>query len=204
MTNLLASLRLLLATSLVCVVGYTGLFLLLGRVLTPETAQGSLIRNAAGDIVGGRLVAQAFTSERYFHPRPSAVDYDAAGAGGSNLSPTNPAILKRNRPEGSGTVPQELLTASGSGLDPHITEAGARFQVERVAEARGLDPEELNSLITAKLRRPGGIFAFEPLINVLELNLALDQRFPKAGNGSSYISEGRKRVKIPFQKGDRN
>jgi len=191
MTNLLASLRLLLATSLVCVVGYTGLFLLLGRVLTPETAEGSLLRNADGDIVGGRLVAQGFTSEYYFHPRPSAADYDAAGAGGSNLAPTNPAILERDRPEGSGPIPQELLTASGSGLDPHITEAGARFQVDRVAESRGLDSGELNALITEHLRRPGGRLAFEPLVNVLELNLALDQRFPKAGNGSSYISEGR-------------
>lgn len=181
MKNLLASLRLLLATSLVCVVGYTALFLLLGRVLTPDTAEGSLIRNAEGNIVGSSLVAQAFTSAPYFHPRPSAADYDAAGAGGSNLAPTNPAILERARPTGKGPIPQELLTASGSGLDPHITEAGARFQVDRVAAARGLDPEALNALITDQLRRPGGSFAFAPLINVLELNLALDQHFPKPG-----------------------
>lgn len=175
MNNLIASLRLLLVTSAVCVVGYTGLFLLLGRTLTPETAEGSLLRTPEGQVVGSRPIAQAFTRDDFFHPRPSDVDHDGAAAGGSNFSPTNPVLLERRPAEGSGPIPQELLTASGSGLDPHITESGARFQAERIAAARNLPTDEIHGLITRHLRRPGGRLLPEPIVNVLELNLELNQ-----------------------------
>lgn len=175
MKNLIASLRLLLFTSAVCVAGYTGLFLLLGRTLTPETAKGSLLRTPEGQIVGSRLIAQAFTRDDFFHSRPSDVDHDGAAAGGSNFAPTNPVLLDRPLSQGSGPIPQELLTASGSGLDPHITESGARFQAERIAAARNLQPGDIHDIITRHLRRPGGRLLPEPIVNVLELNLALEE-----------------------------
>lgn len=182
MQSLLTSLRLILATLLICVVGYTALILGVARVAAPDTAQGSLITGADGKVVGSRLIAQNFTQPRYFWPRPSAVDYKADAAGGSNKSPTSSDLTDRatktvaqygataERP-----LPAELAAASGGGLDPHITERAALYQAARVAAARSIPPATVEALVRRQAFAPGGTLTPDRLVNVLELNLALDR-----------------------------
>jgi K+-transporting ATPase ATPase C chain len=184
MPTLVASLRLVLATLLVCVAGYTAAILGFAQLVTPESAQGSLITRADGSVVGSRLLAQKFTSPRYFWPRPSAVDYNAAGAGGSNKSPTSPdltaraqAEIERHGASAERPLPDELAAASGGGLDPHLTERAALYQAPRVAVARALPVAEVEELVRAHGFHPGGaLLTPERLVDVLELNLALDER----------------------------
>lgn len=185
MQAFLASLRVAVATMAVCVVGYSAAVLGFAQAVTPETARGSLIIDQQGTVIGSRSVAQAFTQSGYFWPRPSAVDYDGAGAGGSNKSPTSTDLADRASEivvaygaTPDNPLPPELAAASGGGLDPHITESGALYQRVRVAEARGIEPAALETLIAEHAFSPGGIFAQDRLINVLELNLALDQLAP--------------------------
>jgi K+-transporting ATPase ATPase C chain len=180
MASVLSSLRLAAATWLVCVVGYTASILAFAQIVTPETANGSLLVRADGTVVGSRLVAQAFTQPQWFWPRPSAVAHDAAGAGGSNESPAGQTLAERARKtiaiHGATTdrpLPADLAATSGSGLDPHITEAAALHQVERVAAARGTSPSALTALVHRHAFAPGGIFTTGRVVNVLELNLAL-------------------------------
>lgn len=174
--------RIVLATMAICCVLYTLLILAVGQALTPHTANGSLVRNEHGEIIGSEALAQGFSRPEYFWPRPSAVDYNAAAAGGSNWSPTNPKL--RSRAEtiiahlGVGadkTVPADLVTASGSGLDPHITLKAARYQAQRVASARGLPVATVLSLLDRQVQRTGGILTHEPVVNVLLVNMALDR-----------------------------
>jgi K+-transporting ATPase ATPase C chain len=181
MNSLVVSLKILALTLLVCCVAYPLAVLGFARAVRPDSAEGSLVRNAAGEVVGSRLIAQRFTSERYFWPRSSAVGYDGAGAGGSNLAPTNRALTERAREiiarldsGAGGPAPADLVTASGSGLDPHISEAGARLQAARVAAARGLALEAVNAAIDARAFAPGGRLSPARIVNVLELNLAMD------------------------------
>lgn len=182
MKSLIAGIRLVAATMLICVVGYTALILGIARIAAPDTAEGSLIKRQDGTILGSRLIAQKFTQPRYFWPRPSAPDYNASGAAGSNKSPTSPDIADRAR---TNTIPRyaasperplpaDLATASGGGLDPHITERGAMYQAKRVAKARGLALDQIEALVKRHAFAPGGIFTPDRLANVLELNLALD------------------------------
>ncbi|MEE4210221.1 MAG: potassium-transporting ATPase subunit C [Parvularcula sp.] len=194
MSHLLSSLRVALATMLVCVLGYTLLILSFAQAVTPATAQGSLIEGPDGSIIGSRLIAQGFTQAHYLWPRPSAVDYNAAGAGGSNLSPANPALAERAEgliaAHGSvsetNPIPADLVTASGAGLDPHISLDGALFQAERVAAARGVEVGRVRDLIGRLAAEPGGPFTSDPIVNVLEVNLALDAEIPHdaASDGS--------------------
>jgi K+-transporting ATPase ATPase C chain len=167
----MTTLRLILTSIVFCSVLHTFNVLSFARIVAPEKAAGSLVVDAGGKIIGSRLVAQAFTSDRYFHPRPSACGYNAQASAGSNLSPTNPELAVRAREIIAATgataarpIPVDLVTASGSGLDPDITLPTARYQVERVANARGLSADIIEGLLPA-----------EPLVNVLELNLALDR-----------------------------
>jgi K+-transporting ATPase ATPase C chain len=180
MEILITSLRITVITMLVCVVGYTITLLGLASIV-PDTAAGSLIAATDGRIVGSRLIAQNFTQPRYFWPRPSAVDYNGAGAGGSNKSPTSDDLTARARESiaryGASTensLPADLATASGSGLDPHISERAARYQVDRVARARGLAPQRVDDLVEEHVFAPGSPLTADRLVNVLELNLALD------------------------------
>lgn len=180
--SLIASLRVSVATMAICVVGYAGVVWTIGQTFTPFTANGSLLTNEAGDVIGSRQVAQAFTTPGYFWPRPSAVDYNSAGAGGSNKSPTSTEVHDRGveRVAAFGATPEnplpvDLAAASGAGLDPHISEAGALYQVARVAEARGLAVPVLENLVRNHSSLSGGILGTDRIVNVLDLNIALDQ-----------------------------
>lgn len=181
MTYILASIRLWLVTFVVCVIGYAALVLGFAQALTPYRANGSII-TVDGRAVGSALVAQNFASDRYFWPRPSAVDYDGMGAGGSNLSPTSKDLaargaetISRYAASPDSPLPADLVAASGGGLDPHISLAGAFYQIDRVAAARGVAPATLRQMVRDAAQAPGGMFAPEPIVNVLLLNLALDR-----------------------------
>jgi len=161
--------------------------------LFPHQANGSLVR--AGDrIVGSALIGQSFDAPGYFWGRPSATQgrsHDASASAGSNLGPSNPALrqavasrieaLRAAEPSATGPVPVDLVTASGSGLDPHISPAAALFQVDRVARARGLAAEQVRLLVMRHVEsRTAGVLG-EPRVNVLLLNLALDQASQSPG-----------------------
>jgi K+-transporting ATPase ATPase C chain len=168
--------------------GMTGL----SQVLFPSQANGSLITKN-GQVIGSALIGQNFTSAKYFHGRPSATTdtdahgktinspYNAAASTPSNLGPTNKALIERVRgdaktlkAENGAPIPVDLVTSSGSGLDPDITPAGAYFQVSRVAKVRGLPEKRVRALVAQNIEeRWLGLFG-EPHVNVLELNLALD------------------------------
>ena len=182
MTDVAGAVRAAVLSILLCCVAYTLVIWAVAQILVPDTANGSLVKNASGEYVGSRQVAQAFTQDKYFHSRPSAVDYNGAGAAGSNLSPTSPGIteraqeiIKKYGANAENPIPADMVTASGSGLDPHITLAAAKFQMPRVAKARGMSEAELRKIIDSQVEYPGGIMRNEPIVNVLMLNLALDQ-----------------------------
>ena len=169
---------------------YPLVFTGLAQVLFPHQANGSLV-TVNGKVAGSELIGQSFTKPEYFHGRPSAAGnngYDAANSGGSNLGPTNQKLVDRvkadvqkfraENPDYTGPIPADLLTSSGSGLDPHISPASAEAQVARVAKARGVTPDRITELVAKHTDgRQWGIFG-EPRVNVLLLNIDLDHSVP--------------------------
>jgi K+-transporting ATPase ATPase C chain len=183
MKDVFSSLRMFVLSILVCSGAYPSLMLGFATVAAPDSRQGSLVRGDDGTVVGSRLLAQKFTRPDYFWPRPSACDYNASATAGSNLSPTNPKLTERARdiiarlaPPDGESVPADLVTASGGGMDPHITLSAALLQAPRVATARKMTEEDVTRLIHQHADAPTlVVFGGEPIINVLELNVALDQ-----------------------------
>lgn len=182
--TLLTSLAMLAALTAICGIAYPLAVTAVAQLAFPHQANGQLIVRD-GRLVGSRLIGQAFSSAGYFRGRPSAAGsdgYDAAASGGSNLGPTSRALVsavaarvaeaRRERPDAA--VPVDLVTASGSGLDPHISPASAAFQVPRVARARGLADHVVQGLVAAHTEGPAFGWLGEARVNVLELNLALD------------------------------
>jgi potassium-transporting ATPase KdpC subunit len=188
MTHLRPALILLVVLTVVTGVIYPVIVTVIAQVVFPHQANGSLIVKD-GKVIGSSLIGQPFDDPKYFWGRPSATSpfpYNAASSSGSNLSPTNPALVKSVQervdalraadPGNTAPVPVDLVTASGSGLDPHISPAAALYQVNRVAKARKLEPAVVRELVERNTegRRLG--FLGEPRVNVLALNLALDGR----------------------------
>ncbi len=187
--NLLISIRITLVTTLLLGVIYPLVVTGLAQWFFPRQANGELIY-ANGQLAGSELIGQPFTAAGYFHSRPSAAGasgYDATASGGSNLGPTNKILLdrvdasiKEYRNENPGVpVPVDLVTSSGSGLDPDISPAAAAFQVPRIARARGMTQREVRALIRRHTEQRQFGFLGEPRVNVLELNLDLDASHPK-------------------------
>ena len=187
--NLLTALLMTIATTILLGIMYPLVVTGVAQVIFPDKANGSLIRRN-GQVVGSRLIGQSFSGPGYFHSRPSAAGngYDAGNSGGSNLGPTNQKLVDRFKQdlaklqaENPGKpVPIDLLTTSGSGLDPDISPAGAEFQVPRVAKERGMTEDGVRQLIAKYTQGRQFGFLGEPRVNVLELNLNLDVAHPMA------------------------
>jgi potassium-transporting ATPase KdpC subunit len=163
----------------------------ISQVIFPHQANGSLVTHN-GQVIGSELIGQNFAKPEYFQPRPSAAGndgYDPTASGGSNYGPTNQKLIDRvkasvdkfhkENPDYHGPIPADLLTASGSGLDPEISPASAQAQAARVAKARGISADQLGQLVAQYTQSPDLGLIGEPRVNVLKLNLALDQQFPK-------------------------
>jgi potassium-transporting ATPase KdpC subunit len=170
-------------TFVLCAVAYPAVVWGVAQLLFPFHAEGSLVYGADGrTVLGSELIAQKFESDRYFHPRPSAADYKADAASGSNLGTNNPDLrtafatrVGASKATADQPVPVDMVTASGSGLDPDISPESALFQAPRVAASRGLPIERIRDLINRETNRSGTILGAPPRINVLLLNLLLDK-----------------------------
>jgi K+-transporting ATPase ATPase C chain len=181
--NLIISILMTVVTTVLLGLGYPLLMTGLAQVLFKDKANGQLITKN-GDVVGSRIIGQAFIGPGYFHSRPSAAGngYDAANSGGSNLGPTNQKLIDRvqasvadlQKENPGAPIPADLVTTSASGLDPDISPAAADFQVPRIAHQRGLSEDQVKQLIQEHRRSRQLGFIGEPRVNVLELNLELD------------------------------
>ncbi len=192
MKTLLSEIRPAITSTMILAVVCCGFYPLavtgISKALFHEKADGSLIHDKNGTLIGSSLLGQNFSGERYFHPRPSAAGasgYDAANSSGSNLGPTSQKLADQlkvriadyrtsNGLDDNQVVPADAVTASGSGLDPHISERNADLQTARVAKARGLATEKVRVLIAANIDKAGLGFLGVDGVNVLKLNLALD------------------------------
>jgi len=182
--TLRASFGLLIFTLVSCGAVYSAIATGAGQVLFHNQANGSLIE-INHKVLGSKLVAQPFVGETYFHPRPSAVAYDPMSMGATNLALTNPELqkqidaqilaVKKQDHTGNNPIPSDLVTKSGSGIDPHISPESAQIQVARVAQARHLDPKVVEELLQKHIEPVQFGVLGQARVNVLELNIALDQ-----------------------------
>lgn len=190
MKNLITAILMTIVTTVLLGLIYPLAVTGIAQVIFPDKANGQLIRRADGTVIGSRIIGQPFTSPGYFRGRPSSAGpagYDAGASSGSNLGPTNQKLIDRVeadveklQAENPGRpVPVDLVTTSASGLDPHISLAAAEFQVPRVARERAASEEQIRQLVTAHTSGRQFGFLGEPRVNVLELNLDLDGRFPR-------------------------
>ena len=186
--NLITAVLMTIATTVLFGLVYPLVVTGIAQVIFPKQANGQLIQKD-GKTVGSRIIGKGFSGPAYFHSRPSAAGngYDAANSGGSNLGPTNQKLIDRVKGDVASAeadnpgapVPIDLVTTSASGFDPHITPAAADFQVPRIAKERGMAVDQLRAVIAKHTEgRQLGMLG-EPRVNVLELNLELDERFPK-------------------------
>ena len=188
--QLLPAVRMTLTLTVLTGLLYPGVVTGLCQLLFPTAANGSLITQN-GRIIGSTLIGQNFTRAEYFQPRPSAAGndgYDPTASSGSNFGPTSQKLadrvkasvekFRKENPEYTGPIPADLLTASGSGLDPHLSPASAAAQAPRVAKARGVSQERIRQLVAQFTEDRDLGFLGEPRVNVLRLNLALDQNYP--------------------------
>jgi K+-transporting ATPase ATPase C chain len=188
--NFLISIWMTVATTVLLGIVYPLVVTGIAQLLYPRQANGELIRRPDGTVVGSTLLGQPFTSAGYFHSRPSAAGpagYDPMASGGSNLGPTNKALVDRvagsvqtlSAENPGAAIPVDIATASGSGLDPHISPASAEFQISRVTRERGMKESEVRALVAKHTEQRQLGFLGEPRVNVLELNLDLDATHPK-------------------------
>jgi K+-transporting ATPase ATPase C chain len=168
----------------------------IAHVAFPAQAEGSLIRDRSGQVIGSALIAQGFAKDEYLHPRPSAAGsngYDASASSGSNYGPLNPDLAKRVKGDaaslrastGHDEIPDDAITTSGSGLDPDISPAYALLQADRIAKARGASANAVRQVISAQVQQPALGFLGQPHVNVLLTNRALDQALPKGAAKTS-------------------
>lgn len=190
MKHILTALRITAGLTLLTGLLYPGIVTGVCQFFFSRQADGSLIEKD-GRVIGSSLIGQNFTKPEYFHPRPSAAGsdgYDASASNGSNLGPTSRKLVdrvaadidrfRRENPDYHGPIPADLVTASGSGLDPHISPASAEAQSLRVAKARGVPPDRVIEMIDRNIEPPWLGLIGDPRVNVLRLNLALDRQCP--------------------------
>jgi len=192
MKNFITAILMTIVTTILLGLIYPLVVTGVAQMIFPDKANGQLIERD-GRIIGSRIIGQPFSSPGYFRSRPSAagtVGYDAGSSTGSNLGPTSKKLIDRVRSdveklqaENPGKpIPVDLVTASGSGLDPHISPAAAEFQVPRVARERGVSEDVIRRIVTTHTQGRQFGFLGEPVVNVLEVNLDLDSKFPRSKN----------------------
>jgi potassium-transporting ATPase KdpC subunit len=189
MSEIRTALRMTVVTLVLTGLAYPLAVTALAQAVFPRAANGSLVKGADGRVVGSELIAQAFAGAGYFKPRPSAAGsgYDAAASSGSNLGPTSKKLrdrvvadverLQKENPRAEGPIPAELVMASASGLDPHLSPEAALWQVPRIGDARGRSADEVRQVVRGAVTSRFLGFLGEPTVNVLTLNLELDRRF---------------------------
>lgn len=191
MRSIAVSARLLIAMTILLGFVYPAAVAAVGRAAFPARAEGSLVEDASGRVRGSLLLAQAESRPSRFHPRPSASAFDGCAGAGSNLGPASAALeetaaaRRRYWVEAvpGADVPAELIRASGSGLDPHLSAGAALYQAPRIAAALGIEPREVEDIVAANVEGPYLGFMGPPRVNVLRLNLALEERYPPTPPG---------------------
>jgi len=166
----------LILTTLITGLAYPLLMTLFSQIVFPHKANGSLIKNNQGQVIGSELIGQTFKGQNYFWSRPSAIDYNPMPSGGSNLGPTSVDLVGKVKEREKQGLVNDLLFASGSGLDPHISPEGARAQIGRIAQSRGTTEQKIGKILDGFIEQRQMRILGEKRVNVLMLNLALDER----------------------------